>query len=238
MRLRKTLIACSVLAVLIGAGMNHAHADGFANITGGVFSFDSTKGFSSGATFGGSTATVFDFTINTEFYNVAAGTPIPAIITLSGTLDGSAIGTSVFGGQQIVYQGLKNVTETVTATSGAHTNLLSVSGATGAINGIGNSATFSLSGSNIFSSDYFSPSHLAGVQSQSILLTTDSSLMVSGSTMSSGPVTQTTGALGNFTGVAQSDIFRSSSVPEASTLLGLGGLIVGGGLLGLRRRKA
>jgi hypothetical protein len=159
-------------------------------------------------------------------------------------LSGSA--TTVTGnGVNTLTQNLTGVTESIVSNGGsgnpftAGSNLISVSSTSAMLSGSvgGNNLTFSLAGNGIFSSDYF---NLSGAQNQTMQLTTSSALGLASvsNTYTGFGYTVQTGTLGSFSATAHSNVFNSGSVPEASTLIGLGGLVLGGGFFGLRRRKA
>lgn len=239
MVLRKTLLSCAALTLLTGMALSNAHAQPPTQLSflGGVFNFDGTNFTNAGGS--GGTATTFSFVENAGTLTTFTGANVGAYIVLSGTISGGASEVTA-GGSSFVQQTLTGVTEQVIAngTGGfaSGTNLLSVSSTNATLSGSGSHLTFSLSGTDLFSSSYF---NVAGAQSQTMLLTTSSPLSVTGgTTTTSGGITVTSGGtLGGFSGTAYSNVFNSSSVPEASTLLGLGGLVLGGGFFGLRRRK-
>jgi hypothetical protein len=202
------------------------------SFTSGVFNF-------SGSTFSASTDVVFNYyTVNGSQTVV---TPFNAFLTLSGTV-GSASEATLSGQQISVSAGLTNVSETITAaqsgfgiTSGQ--TLVAFANQSATLSGAGKTISFSFTSPNaVFSSDVFQ-SHLYGPESENLQLTPSSVLSVTGSTTNYGAVAVTTGTLNGFTATGGSNVFNAASVPEASTLLGLGGLVLGGGFIGLRRRK-
>jgi hypothetical protein len=242
MVLRKTLASCAALALLAGLGATQAKADVQLSFLGGVFDF-SGSGFTSS---GGSTGTTFEFVENGGV-TTSFGNTVSAHIILTGTLSGSA--TTVTGnGVNTLTQNLTGVTESIVSNGGsgnpfaAGSNLISVGSTSAMLSGSvgGNNLTFSLAGHNIFSSDYF---NVSGAQNQTMQLTTSSALGLASvsNTYTGFGYTVQTGALGSFSATAHSNVFNSGTgpaVPEASTLIGLGGLVLGGGFFGLRRRKA
>jgi len=237
MVLRKILLSCAALALLTGMAGSAANAQIQLSFLGGVFDF-SSSGFTAS---GGSTTSTFDFYSNAGSVVSFNGQNVQATITLSGSLSGLATAVTV-GSTSIVQQNLSGITETITATGSngpfaPGTNLLSVSASSATLSGSGHNLTFSLAGNDIFTSDVF---HVGGAQTQTLLASTDNALGLSSvsSSTTSGGITVSTGTLGSFTATAHSNVFNSGSVPEASTLMGLGSLVLGGGLLGLRRRKA
>jgi hypothetical protein len=129
--------------------------------------------------------------------------------------------TSTLNG--VIVTTFTNVTESVTA--GGHNLVSTVSPQTATFSAVNGSQTGSLflSGNNIFSSEYFKAS---GIETDSISFKT-----------TSGTFNTSGGKLSSFQAKTLSNTFSATSVPEASTMLGLGGLVLGGGLLGLRRRK-
>jgi hypothetical protein len=218
MILRKTFVSCATLALLIGTGITDAHAGDFASATGtpGAFNFTKGSGFSLSGT------QTSSLTIN--------GTTYATDITFTATTNPSS--PSVYMGGVLV-QNLTGITETFTNTAPGGGTLLTLTNGSGTLVGGYDShgnydVSINVSGNNILSSPlYGGGTALSGVQTDLITLT---GVPV--------PITESGGQLESFTGNLGSQSFTSSSVPEASTLLGLGGLVVGGGLLGLRRRKA
>jgi len=218
MYLRKTLVTCAALALAVGTGAVSAQAQ-FAGTTGTNHYFIGTSA-GPGSEYKLTTDVVFNFLTASTYYSVAAGTNVNAVLTLSGFTSGNATASG-----STVYQSLADVTESITALSGPHTNLLTMTGASGLFTGSGSTASITLTGTNMFTSDYY---HLGGTQSA------DTELKIVGG----APLHLVGNSIHAFRAESLSNVFHSSSVPEASTLLGLGGLLVGGGLLGLRRRKA
>lgn len=239
MVLRKTLLSCAALTLLTGMALSNAHAQPPTQLSfiGGIFDFTSGSGLTNAGGSGGTTTT-FSFANNAGSTVTFNG--VSAYIVLSGSLSGSATEVSV-GGSNIVQQNLTGVTETIVANGSggfaAGTTLLSVNASSALLSGSGNSLTFSLGGTDLFSSNYFD---VHGIDNQTMLLTTNSALGLSSVTSSNtvGNITVSTGTLGSFDASASSNVFNSTAVPEASTLMGLGGLVLGGGFFGLRRRKA
>jgi hypothetical protein len=231
--LRKNFLAWIALGALTTAGSLAAQAQSTQlNFTGGVFSFNN-------GTFTDTTNVVFNYvTIGGSQY--AFNPPIQASLTLSGDV-GTATNVTLNGTQIAVSAGLTNVTETIKATQSGQgitsgETLVSYSGQSGMLAGAGKTISFGLtSPGNIFTSDVFA---LYGPENTTLQLTPSSVLSVTGSTMNYGSgVAVTTGTLNAFSATGKSQVFNAASVPEASTLIGLGGLVLGGGLLGLRRRK-
>jgi len=239
MVLRKTLLSCAALTLLTGMALSNAHAQPPTQLSflGGVFDFTSGTGFSNVA----GSQSAFSYVENAGTTINLNGSGVAAYIVLSGSLSGGATEVSV-GGTNIVQQNLTGVTESIIAANNgpgwtAGSTLMTVSATGATLSGSGTNATFTLSGNDLFSSNYF---NVAGAQSQTMLLTSTTALGVTGGTSTtSGSITVTTGGtLNSFTANAYSNVFNSSSIPEASTLMGLGGLVLGGGFFGLRRRKA
>jgi len=231
MVLRKTLLSCAGIALLAGVGLSNANADTyFGSVTGGVFKFDGTNFTSGTSGFASPVSTTFNFLVDATVIFKTAGITVDAKLTLSGVADGSAAQLN-----GAVFQKLKDVTETITE-NGTSLNLVStINPVNATLSGSGQSLNFSIAGNNLFNSDYF---NLTGRQIQTITFNTDSVLGVTGTHPIAGFPNYTLGTLNSFSATATSNLFSSSSVPEASTLIGLGGLVLGGGLLGLRRRKA
>jgi hypothetical protein len=236
MVLRKTLLSCAALTLMTGMALSTAQAQTQLSFLGGVFNFDGTSFTNAGGASG--TATTFSFVDNAGTTIDLNGQNVTASIVLSGTVSGAATEVTV-GSTSFIQQSLTGVTEKIIANGSggftAGTTLIAVSSTDATLSGTGHNLTFSLAGSGLFSSNYFS---VGGPGSQTMLLSTNNALSVTGTTSTSGGISVTTGTLGAFTGTAYSNVFNSSSVPEASTLMGLGGLVLGGGFLSLRRRKA
>jgi hypothetical protein len=217
MRFSKAKLSIGAMALLASLGTTHAGAQAtfgtVAGSTSDAFSFGSSFGTS-----GNGTTTPFTFSVNsTNGPLVFGGTTVSGLFTLSGT---AGTATSL-GSPGHFIETVTDVSESIT--SGANT-LVSTSGQTGYLIGYATGKVeFVLGGSNLFSSDYYT---LSGKQSEVLNFSTASTPTV------------TAGTLSSFNGTLTSGAFRSSSVPEASTLIGLGGLVLGGGFFGLRRRKA
>jgi hypothetical protein len=231
MVLRKTLLSWVALGALTCASLLQARADTQLNFTGGVFSF-------SGNTFSATTDVVFNYVTVNGSQTVV--TPFNAFLTLSGTA-GTATEVTQGGTQIGVTTSLTNVSESITAAQSGFgitdgQTLVAFSGQSGTLGGAGKTISFSLASSgSIFSSDVFK---LYGPENTTLQLSPSTVLSVTGSSTSSGAYTVTTGTLNAFSATGKSNVFNAASVPEASTVIGLGGLVLGGGFLGLRRRKA
>jgi hypothetical protein len=232
MVLRKTLLSWAALGALTCASLMQARAQTQLNFTGGVFNF-------SGNTFSATTDVLFNYVTVNGSQTVV--TPFNAFLTLSGTA-GTATEVTQSGTQLGVTTSLTNVSESITAaqsgdgiTSGQ--TLVAFSGQSGTLGGANSTISFTLSSpGNIFSSDVFA---LYGPENTTLQLSPSTVLSVTGSSMSyAGGYTITTGTLNAFSATGNSNVFNAASVPEASTVIGLGGLVLGGGFLGLRRRKA
>jgi hypothetical protein len=215
MVLRKTLLSCAALGVLTGASLMQAHAQSQLNFTGGAFNF-------SGSTFSASTTVAFNYAIvgGTTFTNTP---PVTAYLTLTGTA-GTATATP-FGSQTVITDTLTNVSESINLGSPTGTQLVGYTGQSLSLLGAGHTLDLNFSSPNsVFTSGVFS---LYGPETESLALTTNGTVGASG-----GALTGFSSATGT------SNTFNAASVPEASTMIGLGGLVLGGGFLGLRRRKA
>jgi hypothetical protein len=233
MVLRKTFMSLVALGALTCVGLMHAQAQSTQlNFTGGVFNF-------SGSTFSETTDVIFNFaTINGVQTSFA--TPFQAQLTLSGT-----IGTAseyVNNGKQIgVLAGVTGLNESITAISSesgitAGQQLVGFTGGSATLGGVGKTISLTLgTNTSLFKSDVFA---LAGPENTTLQLNANQVLSVSGSTATYGTLKVTTGSLNAFTATGKSNVFNAASVPEASTLIGFGGLLLGGGFFGLRRRKA